>query len=222
MKTYDMKSIFDKVDSWKEFQYDEKTKYNKLKKIIEFINEKFENEKDHFRKEKMNLEIEELKNKFNGYEFNTVTYIFLICLCETENLNFLKKLTKGEYTNEKESEEWLSTIDLILGKYKSFYEEETGKDNWKVIYINILSIYHELAKIQRNSIEIDYINKEITDIYTRIMLLPNDRKKELYENGAKRRFNYIYKQLKEIVEKMEYPEKDMYEVDLDLYKDSLK
>lgn len=222
MKTYDMKSMFDKVDSWKEFQYDEKTKYNKLKKIIEFINEKFENEKDHFKKEKMNLGIEELKNKFNGYEFNTVTYIFLICLCETENLNFFKKLTKGKYTNEKESEEWLSTIDLILGKYKFFYEEETGKDNWDVIYINILSIYHELAKIQRNSIEIDDINKEITDIYTRIMLLPNDRKKELYEKGAKRRFNYIYKQLKEIVEKMEYPEKDMYELDLDLYKDSLK
>lgn len=222
MKTYDMKSMFDKVDSWKEFQYDEKTKYNKLKKIIEFINEKFENEKDHFKKEKMNLEIEELKNKFNGYEFNTVTYIFLICLCETENLNFFKKLTKGKYTNEKESEEWLSAVDLILSKYKSFYKEETGKDNWDVIYINILSIYHELAKIQRNSIEIDDINEEITDIYTRIMLLPNDRKKELYENGAKTRFNYIEKQLQEIVENMEYPEKDMYEVDLDLYKDSLK
>lgn len=197
-------------------EYDIKTKYNKLNKILEFLEKYPEYRKCYFFKDVLDIKSDKLDSKFDGRKMNFESIIFLSCLLENENLPFFKKILKDKYFTEKESEEWFLAINETLSRLKIKYEKKNK--NWDSIITEMQSIFYKLTIAQ----SLNYIDERIINMCIDIISLPDDSKKFLFDSCIKSRVIYIEEKINEEIDKLEPHERILYNIDRDMYKDKNK
>ncbi|EOU1122166.1 hypothetical protein P7A73_11415 [Clostridium perfringens] len=216
MKIYYMYDVFKYCTNSLLNKCDTKTKYNKLNKILEFLDKYQEYRKYYFFKDVLNIKFDKLYSKFDGRKMNFESIIFLSCLLENEDLPFFKKLLKDKYFTEKESEEWLLAINETLSRFKIEYEKRNK--NWDSISTVMQSIFYEFTITQN----LNDIDERIINMCIDIVSLPDDWKKKLLDNSIRTRVTYIEKKIKDTIDKLDSHERALYNIDRNMYKDKNK
>ncbi|MCM0648428.1 hypothetical protein NBE98_08580 [Clostridium swellfunianum] len=186
----------------------------------------------YFLNEEINL-IQESKGNYIGYEYNVITTVLLISLCENENEPYFQKIIRGQYTTEEEAEEWLEKVNDTIVEQRNLWEKYGDEREWGVISHNIADICYSLTKLERNKTEVNIIKDQVNLFYTRFMALPDDKMIEFYNELGKNRIKYLNKGIDKKVngEKddkgninggLDKAEKSLYKIDLGLIEEKVR
>ncbi len=218
MDKYTKRDIIEKIKAWNEEDISERSKYNRLDKIIDFLKEyekQYKIDSNHeFFKSRLDINLQKLNKRFDGHELKFESAIFLICLCENDNKEYFSKLLKNKRWTKVEFNEWFDSIEKTLNEFKEVYLKKRKEEEWQKFSIMIMSIYQEFYFI--NNIT-ESINRRIFEIVAKLMAMSADDRNVIYIKSIKNRFDYIDNEIEKFTEKLDSVEKFFYEERLKEY-----
>ncbi|MBS4207123.1 hypothetical protein [Bacillus sp. FJAT-50079] len=191
-----------------EDELDQTTLEKRLDCVIDFLNEdrvksvlEQQTPKDagnYFYNKEMNISRAKYKSSvFEGYNYNLIDAIFLAVLTSLFDQSLLKKLRTQKNIKDVYQEEinWMEDSTRILYQFEGLWNQEGNGKEWKIIAINIESLFYRLTLLPDMSRYAVEIQSQLQSILNTFIPLPDEHKVAFYGKVMKNRITKMQTEL---------------------------